>query len=115
MAANFPSRFNVSYLLWYTPTLDPYRNSIELVFLYFFTPFPSPKDHKMLGDPSCSSSSSSSRLETLDADPDLDGKWSRCLRFAVSMRGTCSVLKRERKVGKKVADGKASLEDHVQA
>ncbi|WOL08616.1 histone-lysine N-methyltransferase ASHR3-like isoform X1 [Canna indica] len=68
-----------------------------------------------LGDPSCSSSSSSSRPETLDADPDLDGKWSRRLRFAVSTRGTCSVLKRERKVGKKVADGKAPLEDHVQA
>ncbi|CAL9196123.1 unnamed protein product [Musa hybrid cultivar] len=67
------------------------------------------------GDPSSSSSSSSSRPETLDGDADLDRKWSRRPRFPVSTRGTCAVLKRERKAGKKVADGKASLEDHVRA
>lgn len=67
------------------------------------------------GDPSSSSSSSSSRPETLDGDADLDRKWSRRPRFPVSTRGTCAVLKRERKAGKKVADVKASLEDHVRA
>ncbi|RRT49709.1 hypothetical protein BHE74_00019307 [Ensete ventricosum] len=67
------------------------------------------------GDPSSSSSSSSSRPETLDGDADLDRKWTRRPRFPVSTRGTCAVLKRERKAAKKVADGKASLGDHVRA
>lgn len=57
------------------------------------------------GDPSSSSSSTSSspRHEILDAgDAGLDRKCSRS-------------FKQERKTGKKAADGKASLADHVSA
>ncbi|XP_010914045.1 histone-lysine N-methyltransferase ASHR3 isoform X1 [Elaeis guineensis] len=62
-------------------------------------------------DPSCSSSSS--RPETLDGDA-LDCRWSRRLRFPISTRGTCSVLKRERR-GAKKASGGVLLAEHVRA
>ncbi|RRT60094.1 hypothetical protein B296_00045209, partial [Ensete ventricosum] len=69
------------------------------------------------GDPSSSSSTSSSpRHEILHAgDAGLDRKCSRPLLFPVSTRDTCAAFKQERKTGKKAADGKASLADHVSA
>lgn len=58
-----------------------------------------------------SSSSSPSRPETLgDGSDSLDCQWNRRLRFPISTRGTCAVIKKERKKGE--IKGK-SLADHV--